>query len=99
VLSAQSLIGRDEAASTLEHAFAVIAQALSAAGVRRFVVAGGETSGAVTNALDVRMMSFGEELAPGVPWTYTLDPEGYTLALKSGNFGGADFFRRALARA
>jgi uncharacterized protein YgbK (DUF1537 family) len=99
VLSAQSLIGRDEAASTLEHAFAVIAQALSAAGVRRFVVAGGETSGAVTSALDVRMMSFGEELAPGVPWTYTLDPEGYTLALKSGNFGGADFFRRALARA
>lgn len=96
VRGAQSQLGREQAAHTLERAFARIADRLAAAGVRRFVVAGGETSGAVTQALDVRMMTFGEELAPGVPWTYTLEPQGFTLALKSGNFGGPDFFRRAL---
>jgi uncharacterized protein YgbK (DUF1537 family) len=99
VQAAQTHLGRGQAASTLERAFGQIAQALAGAGVRKFVVAGGETSGAVTSALNVRMLSFGDELAPGVPWTYTLDPEGFTLALKSGNFGGPDFFQRALAAA
>lgn len=99
VQAAQTLLGRGEAASSLERAFGQIAQALAGAGVRKFVIAGGETSGAVTSALNVRMLSFGDELAPGVPWTYTLDPEGFTLALKSGNFGGPDFFQRALAAA
>lgn len=98
VLGAQSHLGRDLAASTLEGAFARIGEALAAVGVRRFVVAGGETSGAVTQALGVRMMTFGDELAPGVPWTHTLEPQGFTLALKSGNFGGPDFFKRALRR-
>jgi uncharacterized protein YgbK (DUF1537 family) len=99
VQAAQTLLGRGDAASSLERAFGQIAQILACAGVRKFVVAGGETSGAVTSALNVRMLSFGDELAPGVPWTYTLDPDGFTLALKSGNFGGPDFFQRALAAA
>ena len=99
VARAQAELGRDAAAQTLENAFAAIARALSDAGVRGFVVAGGETSGAVIRALDVRMLRIGDELAPGVPWTDTIDPEGYRLALKSGNFGGEDFFLRAIGMA
>jgi len=93
----QSCLGREAAGNLLEDAFAEIAAGLAGAGVRKFVVAGGETSGAVVRALGIQTLAFGEELDPGVPWTYSLDPEGFTLALKSGNFGGPDFFLRAVA--
>jgi uncharacterized protein YgbK (DUF1537 family) len=63
--------------------------------VRRFVVAGGETSGAVAEALGVRALAIGPEIAPGVPWTVSLGGEPMLLALKSGNFGGPDFFSKA----
>lgn len=49
----------------------------------------------MTRALKVRMMSFGPDIAPGVPVTYTQEPQGYALALKSGNFGDPDFFQLA----
>lgn len=93
----QDRLGAETAGTLLEDAFAEIAAGLAQAGVRKFVVAGGETSGAVIRALDIRTLSFGEELDAGVPWTYSVDPEGYTLALKSGNFGGPDFFKRAIS--
>jgi uncharacterized protein YgbK (DUF1537 family) len=95
--AAQSLLRRDAAGNLLEEAFAEIAAGLARAGLRKFVVAGGETSGAVVRALGIQTLVFGEELDPGVPWTYSLDPEGFTLALKSGNFGRPDFFLRAVA--
>ena len=66
------------------------------------IVAGGETSGAVVSRLGVRALRIGETIAPGVPWTETLlDPANpgaphLALALKSGNFGGEDFFMQAL---
>jgi uncharacterized protein YgbK (DUF1537 family) len=64
--------------------------------VRRLVVAGGETSGAVVSRLGVRALRIGGEIDPGVPWTYA---EGsgapLLLALKSGNFGAPDFFTKA----
>jgi len=84
--------GRAEA---IEQAFRALARGLAAAGVRRFVVAGGETSGAVAEALGVRALAIGPEIAPGVPWTASLGGEPMLLALKSGNFGGPDFFLRA----
>ena len=62
------------------------------------MVAGGETSGAVLEALGVRVLAFGNDLEPGVPWAYTLDPAGFRLALKSGNFGSLAFFEKALGR-
>lgn len=93
----QAELGVAQAGALVEDAFGEIAARLAAQGLRKFVVAGGETSGAVIRALDIRTLSFGEELDPGVPWTYSTDPEGYTFALKSGNFGGPDFFRRAIA--
>ena len=71
----------------------------SALGVRRLVVAGGETSGAAVDRLGVSAFRLGPEIAPGVPLMRTVGREGGELqmALKSGNFGGRDFFTRALA--
>jgi uncharacterized protein YgbK (DUF1537 family) len=85
--------GRGEA---IERAFRAIAQGLAERGVRKFVVAGGETSGAVVEALGVRALAIGPEIDPGVPWTAAVGGEPYLLALKSGNFGSRDFFRKAL---
>ncbi|HWV90737.1 MAG TPA: nucleotide-binding domain containing protein, partial [Burkholderiales bacterium] len=85
--------GRGEA---IEQAFREIARALAAKGVRKFVVAGGETAGAVVEALGVRALAIGPEIDPGVPWTAAVGGEPYLLALKSGNFGSRDFFAKAL---
>ena len=68
-----------------------------ASGVRALVVAGGETSGAVVTALDIRALAIGPEIDPGVPWTRAVGEPPLWLALKSGNFGSDDFFVRATA--
>jgi uncharacterized protein YgbK (DUF1537 family) len=99
VQAVQQRLGHAEAAALVERTFGSLAIALAARGVRTFVVAGGETSGAVLDALHIRMLTFGEELDPGVPWTSSLEPEGFVFALKSGNFGSPDFFVKALERA
>jgi uncharacterized protein YgbK (DUF1537 family) len=91
----QAKLGRERAAEIVEKAFRTLAKRLLAAGVRRFVVAGGETSGAVVEALGARALRIGPEISPGVPWTATLEEPVCLLALKSGNFGGPDFFTRA----
>ncbi len=84
-----------DVAARLEAAFADIACALVAAGVGRLIVAGGETSGAVLQALGVERLAIGPEIAPGVPWTRSLDHAGLCIAAKSGNFGAEDFFLTA----
>jgi uncharacterized protein YgbK (DUF1537 family) len=99
VLTIQRSLGAAAAAALLDDAFGRIASALAAVGVRTFVVAGGETAGAVVRALDVRTIELGDDIEPGVPWTHSIDPPGFTLALKSGNFGGPDFFIRAIHEA
>jgi uncharacterized protein YgbK (DUF1537 family) len=81
----------------VEAIFAAIALRLVDQGVRRLVVAGGETSGAVVNALGVQALAIGPQIDPGVPWTLSLGEPRIALALKSGNFGAADFFEKALA--
>lgn len=95
VSAAQSELGVERAAELVEGAFRKIAVALLEAGTRRFVVAGGETSGAVVDALGVRALVFGPEIDLGVPWTLAVGGEPIWLALKSGNFGGRDFFAKA----
>ena len=95
VAQVHDALGQARAAELVEDAFRRIATALAAAGVRTFVVAGGETSGAVVEALGVRALAIGPEIAPGVPWTAAVGGAPYRLALKSGNFGGPDFFSRA----
>lgn len=92
----QQLYGRDCVASAIERALAAIARGLIDLGVRRLIVAGGETSGAVVNALGVRALRIGPQIDPGVPWTETLGELRLALALKSGNFGSDDFFTKAL---
>ena len=89
--------GRYRVAARVEGVLAAIARGLRERGVRRFVVAGGETSGAVVAGLGIDALRIGPQIAPGVPWTATMDARPVALALKSGNFGGADFFVRALA--
>jgi uncharacterized protein YgbK (DUF1537 family) len=97
IASAQRALGAERAASLVEAAFRAVAVTLAANGVRAFVVAGGETSGAVVEALGVRALAIGPEIDPGVPWTRAVGGEPFWLALKSGNFGGPDFFAKATA--
>ena len=98
VSALQAKLGREAAGLLVEQTLATIAEGLVARGVRRLVVAGGETSGAVVSRLGVRSLRIGAEIDPGVPWTYA---EGgaapLKLALKSGNFGARDFFLKAFA--
>ncbi|MDH5246853.1 MAG: four-carbon acid sugar kinase family protein [Betaproteobacteria bacterium] len=97
IAAAQRSLGSERAADVVENAFRTIATTLAANGVRAFVVAGGETSGAVVEALGVRALAIGPEIDPGVPWTRAVGGEPFWLALKSGNFGGPDFFAKATA--
>ncbi|MBD5606835.1 MAG: four-carbon acid sugar kinase family protein, partial [Candidatus Eremiobacteraeota bacterium] len=99
VAAHQRRYGSDEASSRVEAALASIARGLRDQGARRFVVAGGETSGATVRALGVEALRIGPQIEPGVPWTVTVDSQPLALALKSGNFGSEDFFARALAMA
>ncbi len=92
VRAAQERLGRERAGALVEEALAAVARGLVERGVGRLVVAGGETSGAVVNALGVRMLRIGPQIAPGVPWTASVGGRPVALALKSGNFGGPAFF-------
>jgi uncharacterized protein YgbK (DUF1537 family) len=96
VKAVQRELGVDRAGHLVESTLASIARGLHERGVRRFVVAGGETSGAVVQALDVRTLRIGAQIDPGVPATATTGAQPLALALKSGNFGTADFFEKAL---
>ena len=96
VAAAQAALGRERAGALIEEALAAIARGLVEAGVRRLVVAGGETSGAVVQALDVRALRIGPQIDPGVPSTVSIGARPLALALKSGNFGGVDFFAKAI---
>lgn len=98
VRSVQRLLGRDIAARRVEESFAIIAAELVRRGITGLVIAGGETSGAVVEALNVRMLGIGDPIEPGVPWTVSQGEPRIALALKSGNFGSKDFFVRALDR-
>jgi 3-dehydrotetronate 4-kinase len=95
VRAVQAELGREEAGAVVERALAAAAKAMSEKGFSRFIVAGGETSGAVVTALAVKAIEIGPEIDPGVPWTKSLDQRGLLLALKSGNFGAPDFFLKA----
>lgn len=101
VRAVQQRLGVEVAGALVERAMGALAVALARSGAGRFVIAGGETSGAVVQALGLRRLRIGVQIDPGVPWcagTAAL-PAGVTpllhLALKSGNFGGEDFFTRA----
>ncbi|MBU9605419.1 3-oxo-tetronate kinase [Burkholderia multivorans] len=96
VKAVQQALGVEAAGELVERTLAAIAHGLRALGVRKYVVAGGETSGAVVQALGVKSLQIGAQIDPGVPATATIDTEPLGLALKSGNFGAVDFFDKAL---
>ena len=99
VKAAQKQLGVTAAGELVEQALASLSLAAFAQGRRRFVVAGGETSGAVANALGLDRLDIGAEIAPGVPWTYAqCNLNTVAIALKSGNFGSETFFQDALDR-
>ena len=95
VSKTQDQYGHMEVGEALEKIMAGIAQGLVENGVRRLVVAGGETSGAVVKALKITALRIGPEIDPGVPWCETLNEPNLALALKSGNFGAEDFFTKS----
>jgi uncharacterized protein YgbK (DUF1537 family) len=95
VSEAQQKYGAERVAEAIESFTGRLSRQLLDDGFRRFIVAGGETSGAVVQALGVRQLAIGPEIDPGVPALRGVDvPVG--LALKSGNFGAGDFFSKAL---
>lgn len=101
VRALQDRFGREQVGHAIEQASAALAEGLVALGVRRLVVAGGETSGAVVDRLGIAAFLVGPEIAPGVPALAAIGAAAapgapFNLALKSGNFGGPDFFAQAL---
>ena len=101
VQAIQGRLGVEEAGAMVERTIAAIARGLVAQGVRQLVVAGGETSGACVQALDIHQMQIGGQIDPGVPWCHAHSAAaggaGLHIALKSGNFGTDDFFTKAFA--
>ncbi len=94
VARAQAAMGRERSAAALDAFFGELAARAAARGFARLISAGGETSGAVVQALGARVMEIGPEIAPGVP-ALRVAGRPLVLALKSGNFGQDDFFARA----
>lgn len=90
----QKHYGAEYISNRIETFFSSLARSLNRAGFNKFIVAGGETSGAVTQGLNIEGMVIGEPVAPGVPWTQVLNKQQWVI-LKSGNFGSQDFFQKA----
>ena len=96
IKAVQSQLGMEEAGALVERNLAAIAKGLVALGVRQLIVAGGETSGACVQALGITQMQIGPQIAPGVPWCHaSSNGAPLHITLKSGNFGGNDFFSDA----
>ena len=96
VKASQEKLGVEQAGLLVEELMADVVAQLAKRGVNKFVVAGGETSGSVVQALNISSLKVGSTIAPGVPVMQTLSVEPKLVALKSGNFGDKDFFEKAL---
>lgn len=90
----QEQYGAQASSHAVEQFFSQLAVKLQSNGVKNFIVAGGETSGVVTQSLKVKGFHIGPQIAPGVPWVKSVEGE-LSLALKSGNFGDDNFFAKA----
>ncbi|WP_187394992.1 3-oxo-tetronate kinase [Pigmentiphaga aceris] len=101
VKAVQAKLGVGDAGAMVEHALAAVVRGLVERGVGRLVVAGGETSGACVQALDITRLQIGAQIDPGVPWCHAPSPVAPAgavhITLKSGNFGTDDFFTKSFA--
>ncbi|MEP3056172.1 3-oxo-tetronate kinase [Ascidiaceihabitans sp.] len=93
VAGIQKEFGREKSADALEAFFAEVSRILIAGGIRKVLTAGGETSGAIVEGLQLTTLEIGPEIDPGVPALRASDR--LVIALKSGNFGGPDYFAKA----
>ena len=93
VADIQKQFGRDKSADALEAFFAEVSRQLVAGGIRKILTAGGETSGAIVEGLQLTTLEIGPEIDPGVPALRASDR--LVIALKSGNFGAPDYFEKA----
>jgi uncharacterized protein YgbK (DUF1537 family) len=100
VAALQARFGTEVVAAAIEQFLAsVTKEMVEQLGVRRLILAGGETAGAIVAKLGVRGLHIGPEICAGVPWTETVGgSRRLALALKSGNFGDVEFFHTALER-
>ena len=102
VKAVQEQLGAEAASALVEHTLASIARGLVTLGVRQLVLAGGETSGACVQALNISQLRIGPQIDPGVPWCHAQSDAaagaGLHLTLKSGNFGTDDFFSKAFGQ-
>ena len=98
VREVQARLGVERAGALIENLLAEVGAQLLSGRFTRFLVAGGETAGAVVGALRVTTLEIGPEIDPGVPWTRSVGTPDVALALKSGNFGARDFFLKAWER-
>ena len=89
-------LGKEQVAQMIENVISDLAGQLRDKGYKHIVVAGGETSGAVTKRLGYYLFEIGKSVAPGVPVMTPLEDRTMRLVLKSGNFGQPDFFERAV---
>jgi 3-dehydrotetronate 4-kinase len=98
VRAVQERLGSDKAGALVERSLSRVALGLVEAGVGQLIVAGGETSGACVQALGIAQLRIGPQIDSGVPWCHAVTPAraaGLHVALKSGNFGGTEFFSHA----
>ena len=96
VARVQQVLGGERSGALVEQTLAAAAVGLRERGLKKLIVAGGETAGAVLSALGIRCIRIGPEIEPGVPWTVSTEAPRLLLALKSGNFGSDRFFEKAL---
>jgi len=87
VKSVQAQLGVEAAGAMVERCIATIARGLVELGVRQLIVAGGETSGACVQALDITQMQIGPQIDPGVPWCYCVPPRS-ALRVVAAPIGG-----------
>ena len=74
----------------------IMRQVLDASPIRRIVVAGGDSSGAVGSHLGIRALTVAAGMAPGVPlcraWSDDPKRDGLEVALKGGQLGLPNFY-------
>lgn len=96
VRAVQNKLGTAQAGALVEALLADVGRVLLANGFARFLIAGGETSGAVVAARGVSALQIGPEIDPGVPWTRSIGAPDVALALKSGSFRRPGFLPKGL---
>lgn len=87
-----------QAAKKIEGFFSVISKEAYEIGIKNIVVAGGETSGAVVESLPFEVYKAIDVVDYGIPILESNDDSELKLILKSGNFGGDDFFQKSVSK-